>query len=85
MQTSPVILWIKDKSDQHHADHCPASVICLSCLLGQNSGVLVMCTMKWDDWIVHLAHYKGAPEDKIEFDNNGNAGPTEHLQHAQAT
>jgi hypothetical protein len=41
--------------------------------------------MKWDDWIVHLAHYKGAPEDKIEFDNNGNAGPTEHLQHAQAT
>lgn len=29
--------------------------------------------------IVPLAHYRGAPEDKIEFDNNGNLAPTEHL------
>lgn len=29
--------------------------------------------------IIPLAHYRGAPEDKIEFDNDGDLGHTEHL------
>lgn len=39
----------------------------------------MMGAMKWNDQIVHLAHHEGAPEDKIEFDNNGNLEHAEHL------